>query len=209
MSLHKEIFKAIHRSQHCQRNWNLDSELSEDDIKLIIESATQCPSKQNKTFYKIHAVTNRKIIEEIHENTKGFGAYPTSSGKLEPQTNPQVLANLLLVFEAYVPSGVDQHPCEDYHFNIDAATLRDQQMAVGIAAGYVNITSSLLGYSTGCCLCFNPNKISEILNLDNTVLLLMGVGVKDNERNRREHHIDEDFVFPSIKKNIIPVNYID
>ena len=33
----KDIFKAIHRSQHCQRNWDLEQSIPEQDIDLILE----------------------------------------------------------------------------------------------------------------------------------------------------------------------------
>jgi len=78
-------------------------------------------------------------------------------------------------------------------------------MAVGIAAGYANITASMLGYSTGCCACFDPAKVAEILGIDNHVHLLMGIGYKDETRPRREHHA-EDFVFPTKKKQNIQVD---
>lgn len=201
----KDIFKAIHRSQHCQRNWDLNKKIPDEDIEIIIESITQCPSKQNKTFYRVHVITRRDIIENIHHYTRGFGGYPISEGKIKPQTNPQVLANLLLAFESYIPEPVPQHICEDYHFDTKEATIRDQQMAIGIAAGYANIISSLMGYSTGCCACFEPEKVQEILNSENEILLLMGIGHNDSSKNRREHQKYPNFQFPSISKSLIPV----
>jgi hypothetical protein len=39
-----EIIKAIHRSQHTQRNYDLTKTIPIEDIKTIITSATQCPS---------------------------------------------------------------------------------------------------------------------------------------------------------------------
>ena len=45
-----EIIKAIHRSQHTQRNYDLSKTIPVEDIKTIITSATQCPSKQNVAF---------------------------------------------------------------------------------------------------------------------------------------------------------------
>ena len=37
--------------------------------------------------------------------------------------------------------------------------------------------------------------------LGDTPILLMGVGVADKTRDRREHHDNKDFKFPSLKKN--------
>ena len=78
----------------------------------------------------------------------------------------------------------------------------DRAMAIGISAGYVNVIATQLGYSTGCCKCMNSESITDILG--DAPILLMGVGVADKTRDRREHHKDSDFVFPSLKslKNI-------
>lgn len=198
---HIELKKAIHKSQHCQRNWDLSKEISKDDLDLLKTAATQCPSKQNIAHYNVHFVTNRDIIEKIHDQTKGFRGY---------QTNSQVLANLLIVLE--------HRPVKEHKnlFQFDKSVvdnmktelfLRDAHMAVGVAAGYLNIMATLLGYSTGCCACFNNNNIKEILNLQNDILLMMGIGFKNSNVNRRIHHLDSSFVFPAIKKEEIKVNY--
>jgi hypothetical protein len=196
-----ELKKAIHKSQHCQRNWDLTREIPEGDLDIILTAATQCPSKQNIAHYKLHAVTNRDIIEKIHDNTKGFQVY---------QTNSQVLANLLIVLE-HKPV-IDHTNLFKFNKDIDQASkqqsyLRDAHMAVGVAAGYLNVVSTLLGYSTGCCACFNGNAIKEILSLENDVLLMMGIGFKNSDINRRIHHNDPSFTFPAIKKEEIQVRY--
>jgi len=33
---YNDIRKAVIRSQHCQRNWNLDKQIPEEDIDLLI-----------------------------------------------------------------------------------------------------------------------------------------------------------------------------
>lgn len=196
-----ELKKAIHRSQHCQRNWDLTKEIPEEDMDLIITAATQCPSKQNIAHYKVHAITNRDLIEKIHQNTVGFQVV---------HTNSQVLANLLLVFEY---KSVDTHKnLFSYNKEISQSDkansfLRDAHMAVGVAAGYVNVISSIVGYNTGCCACFNGSAIKELLGLENDVLLMMGVGFKDPSLNRRIHHENHDFTFPAIKKEEISIKY--
>lgn len=203
---HKEIKKAIHRSQHCQRNWDLTKQIPEDDLNTLIEAVTQCPSKQNKAFYKVHFITRRDIIENVHRNTKGFGDYKSNNGdKILSQTNSQVLANLLIVFESYIPEPAAVP--HEVQYDNNEVTLRDQQMAVGIAAGYANVIATMLGYSTGCCACYDPMAMASVLNLDEPPLLLMGIGFKDENRNRREHH-KNNFMFPTIKKHEIPVNII-
>lgn len=207
----KDMKKVIHKSQHCQRNWDLSKEIPQEDLDTMLEAVTQCPSKQNKAFYKVHFITNRDVIEKAHANTVGFGNYLTineNTAKFEPQTNSQVLANLLVVFEKYSEDNVQQHPNPEFEFDTDEVENTDRNTAVGIAAGYLNLTGSLLGYSTGCCGCFQPQKMQEVLGLDNEPLLLMGVGYPDETRNRRMHHKDENFKFPTIKKSPIPVEVV-
>jgi nitroreductase len=196
-----ELKKAIHRSQHCQRNWDLSKEIPEEDMDLIITAATQCPSKQNIAHYKVHAITNRELIEKIYQNTVGFQVI---------HTNSQVLANLLLVLEhnpVNTHNNLFSYNKEISQSDKTDSFLRDAHMAVGVAAGYVNVISSIIGYSTGCCACFNGAAIKDLLGLDNDILLMMGVGFKDPNLSRRVHHENHDFTFPAIKKEEIFVKY--
>ena len=220
--------KAIIKSQHCQRNWDLSREIPEEDLEILEFAATQCPSKQNVAHYKIHMITNRELIEKIHAETNGFvyrdtafGPQPhTPEGPNDPKvkytTNTQVLANLLIVFEDHTDLSLwdDKIRNTETNFiasNQDADGKRtkvmhfDRNVAVGVAAGYLNLTATLLGYSTGCCSCMNHANIAKILGMKTHPLLLMGIGFKDPERNRRVHHLRDDFVFPTKTKQDIPV----
>lgn len=218
---YKLIKDSIIKSQHCQRNWDLTKKIPKQDLELIIEAATQCPSKQNIAFYKLHFITNRDVIERIHSQTWGVIKDPITR---EQETNSQVLANLLIVFEDvnYVDK-LSQDPTisrndeskiitgELETTSIDSArrTLeRDKNMAVGIAAGYVNVIANIIGYNTGCCACFDSNSISEMLNLKGNTLLLMGVGFKDPTRNRRLHE-KTNFLFPTFKKQPIEYTFVE
>jgi len=213
--INDNIEKAIHRSQHTQRNWDLSKQIPQDDLDLIITSITQCPSKQNIAHYKVHAITNRDIIESIHSHTKGFA---TSYTPYHAETNSQVLGNLLLVFEACdvdvtgdkVASRNDETRMMtqgELTPQAKALMMRDRYMAIGIAAGYANVVSALLGYGTGCCACFETDPIQEILGLKNEILLMMGIGYKDPNLNRRVHHANHNFVFPSKAKQEISVKW--
>ena len=204
----KDIFKAIHRSQHTQRNYDLGKTMPVEDFDLLVEAATQCPSKQNISFYKAHFITNRKLIEEIHSWTDGFTIYNQKGITDKTTTNSQVLANLLIVFEAHrdpyakdrnAETHAEQNPDYELNYSKNWALERDQNMAIGIAAGYVNITAAMLGYGTGCCACFMPDKIQEVMGIDGTPMLMMGVGFKQEGVNRRIHH-KTGFKFPTLKK---------
>ena len=67
-----DIKKAIIRSQHCQRNWDLSKSIPDEDIEMIKTAVTNCPSKQNVAYYKVIFVTDRDKIERIYETTNGF-----------------------------------------------------------------------------------------------------------------------------------------
>ena len=208
-----KLKKTIIKSQHCQRNWDLSKQIPDDELNIIMHAATQCPSKQNIAYYDTYFITNRDMIEKIHSHTVGF--YING----EHRTNSQVLANLLVVFtERSLATVAATTEAESFHRNSQIDTLvyqktvspvieRDVQMAIGIAAGFVNMTSTLLGYSTGCCACFDGAKIQELLNSDR-ISLLMGVGFPDGNRPRREHHMDKNLVFPALKKQEIQCNVI-
>ena len=211
---HKEIKKAILKTQHCNRNFDLNQQIPEKDLQLLKTAVSECPSKQNVRFYSCHFVMDREIIEKIHEATKGFGVDPKNF-----QTNSQTLANLLVVFEKAEPSCDSE---EDKYRTMELKAKqegtwtekelqilqKDTDQAVGVAAGYLNLTAGLMGYATGCCACFDTQKVKNILNLKNDPLLLMGIGFKNSSRNRREHQLDKNFIFPSFKKQPIDIRFI-
>ena len=101
MHTHKEFEKAVIRSQHTQRNWNLSKNIPKDDVNVMLHAVTNCPSKQNIAFYKVHFIQDRDVIEEIHEQTEGFSTKRKKGDPVGFETNPQTLANLLVLFENY------------------------------------------------------------------------------------------------------------
>jgi len=213
---HKDFEKAVIRSQHTQRNWDLSKSIPKDDVNVMLHAITNCPSKQNIAFYKVHFIQDRDIIEEIHEHTEGFSTKKKRDDPVGYETNPQTLANLLVIFEDY--NFLDDL-ADDIHRNQatkeylktgklspkrEAELQRDKQVAVGIAAGYLNLTAALMGYRTGCCQCFDAKAIKGIADLDEKPLLLMGVGFPQKGVDRKKHHI-RDFIFNSKKKQ--PIKY--
>ena len=213
------IKKSIFKSQHCQRNWDLGKEMPEDDLDTLMIAATQCPSKQNIAFYKLHFVTNRDLIERIHGHTKGFVMkHGETRDKTEYTTNAQVLANLLIVFEEHLDlsnaydAGRNEQVIDLMSGNAKESDLKliekDRMMAIGVAAGYLNLTASLMGYSTGCCTCFLPNEVQKEMGIKGRPLLLMGIGWSDATRNRRIHQV-QDFMFPTKPKQPIPVEWVN
>ena len=212
----KTISKAILRSQHCQRNFDLNQTIPEEDIKLLKSAVSQCPSKQNIAFYRVHFIFDRETIEAIYETTTAeiVGTQPVRYRK-----NPQVLGNLLVVFEQSEIKNKDEYHehrnSETANFHRGTATVddmgilaNDRNLAIGIAAGYLNLTASLLGYATGCCSCFDESRIQSILQLKNPLQLLMGIGFKDKDRNRTEHHLYPGRFISTFKKQSIEVKFL-
>lgn len=200
IELKDKIRKSIFKSQRCQRNWDLSKKIPKEDLDLIVTSATECPTKQNIEFYNLHVIQDRDIIEDIHDKT-----YFENENE-EGRTNPQVLANALLVFSENKLNNVkNQENINNVNDNMssqDKITIdEDLHQAVGIAAGFVNLTASMLDYETGCCKCFNAEEVKKILGTEYNPVLLMGVGMKDSTKNRRQHHVTDDMV-PSYNKKI-------
>lgn len=200
---HTDIKKAIIRGQHCQRNWDLEKEIPQDDLDLLLHSVTQCPSKQNAAFYNVYAITDRETIEKIHAQTEGF--YLIDDDKTV--TNSQTLANILFVFTDNTKNSTYIPVKQLEHGDSNPTVTRDLHMATGIASGFLNLTSNILGYSTGCCACFDNNAIKSILETNDDIVLMMGVGHKNTTKNRRIHH-DDNVKFPAIPKEEIKVTRI-
>jgi nitroreductase len=219
------IKKSIHKSQHCNRNWDLSKEMPQEDIDLITEAATQCPTKQNLNHYKTHVITDRAMIEQIEAATAipefgsednsflGFDGLPGYDEGTGP-TNSQLSAHTVY---AFVEDDVNQYG-EEVRNSTESEKMggskehfsykEDRDQAVGIAAGYVNLVSTMMGYSTGCCKCFHVEKVNEILGVPEgkKTVLLMGVGIADTSRSRQEHHSDASFKFgskPNMRKHIV------
>ena len=226
---HANVVKAIHRSQHCQRNWDLSREIPKEDIDLIAEAATQCPSKQNISYYRLQFITNRSVIEQIYELTQGAIMDPQKMGPVggypprgRSYTNPQTLANLLIIYERKsldeIDSGEFGPPRNAETFKksqgqIDEGVVfsieREATMAMGISAGYVNFISNMLGYATGCCQCGDLDGIRDVLGMRNKPALLMGVGYRNEKMNRKIHHADHTISFGSFKKQPMDVKFVD
>jgi len=199
--IQKTIRKSIIKSQHCQRNWDLTKTIPDDDIETLKSAVTECPSKQNIVFYTPYFITDRSTIEKIYENTDGF---TVSYEDGTTQKNSQTLANLLVLFVKNTNFLKEKYRNEEVKIAQEHNKLekmeKDFLLNLGVASGYLNLTSSMLGYSTGCCTCFDKKFVKNLLNLDNDPALLMGIGFKGND-NRRKHHLEE-FIFPTFSKDM-------
>lgn len=216
MDIRKNLSKAIIRSQHCQRNWDLDKVIPQEDLDILKTSLTQAPSLQNVAFYKVHFIQDRETIEKVHaathgapyaiaeDGTKIVDPHPRDEDKYHEMgdaTQSQTLANLVVVFEDYYK--VESHFKEKRI--ADEPKDFDKNVALGIVSGYLNLTAQMLGYATGCCLSMDHVKVKEALDLENDPLLIMGVGFKQEGVSRRKHHVDDEILYPTNKRQEVPV----
>ena len=72
----------IEQSQRCQRNWDLTKSIKDEDMDLFKTAVSQCPSKQQRIWYNVVFIKNRKIIEDIY-NCTAFFDYPFEEVKHE------------------------------------------------------------------------------------------------------------------------------
>ena len=209
------IKEAILSSQRCQRNWDLSKKIPKEDLKLFEVAVTQCPSKQNRVFYQVVFITDRDCIEHIHKTTKSR-VIETSNTPNERVSNPQTLANCLAVFlrdRDYSEGSRTEYELklgliEGKTNSINPAAKVDEDRSVGIASGYLALVANLLGYKTGFYNAKHNNFITEKM-FKTEVLLMVGIGYEDKNRNRREHHYDPSKVYPSENKNIKILNEIN
>ena len=209
----ENIIKAIESSQHCQRNWDLDKTIDPEHLEIFKYVLKTSPSKQNIAYYKIHFIFNRDIIAKIYDNT------PTRSRIVE-RHNPQVLANLLVVFEEYLQfspvhenTQIKVYKQKDtldinQRTKIERLVHEDRLQAIGITSGQLVLVANYLGYKTGFCRCYDSKPIKDILNLDNNASLIIGIGHPDIETSHSIHHIDRDYDFKQLPKVDIPFSYI-
>lgn len=185
-------------SQRCQRNWDLSKSIPDDHIQILKTAVTDCPSKQNRVFYKCLYITNREVIETIYDSSDCF-AWQFNPRKTV--TNSQTLANLLVVFlqdrdDSVEPRTVDEH----IKGTSDGKKERDEYLSVGIAAGTLNLTAHMLGYKTGFYHGhYNTEKLEHIFS--SKVFCMLGIGFPDLTKDRKKHHL-LDFEYPTFDKNI-------
>ena len=214
----KEI---IHKSQICQRNWDLSEEIPQEHVDLIVEAVTQSPTRQNIPFYNVDVVTDRSLINSIHNNSAFFKIKPgmelseyshavVRGSDVEKdeegvitKTNPQVLAPLLLVFSANEETYYDNQLRHGKDSTERVKWEKDVSLSIGVASGFAKLISTQLGYVSGFCACYGE-EIDKLIG--SSVRLFLGIGNPDKNKKYTESHIEE-FEYPSFKdvKRLKPV----
>tara|TARA_B110000503_G_C7159415_1_gene418900 strand:- start:70 stop:777 length:708 start_codon:yes stop_codon:yes gene_type:complete len=227
--IRKQIKKSIDITQHAQRNYDLSKVVPSQDLETLVYAAVNSPSKQNETHYRIAVYTDQDIIKQIYNNTQKFtlGAKQAlADGKTEDWLyenqsvkNSQILANVLFV---YIDDNGDARGAthlKAQNDNKKSMTVLNEQKnySIGISIGELILTASLLGYYTGICSAFKGNEIKKILNTDDDIKLLVGIGYENVNIDRRLHAealnsdvpesfrngaLNDKWQFPSFEKNI-------
>ena len=196
----------ISKSQRCQRNWDLSKQVTKEDLQTLKTAVTDCPSKQNRTFYKVVFIQNREVIEKIHKSTDSY-AYSFEPRKAT--TNPQILADTVAVFirdrdPALPPRTEKEYAKGTTNGKIDI----DEFKAVGIAAGYLNLTAHILGYKTGFYGAQHGQDTLVDVFGKQYVFCMLGIGYPDETRHTRDHHLNPtleglvDFRFDTFSKTV-------
>lgn len=206
MNLDLEEFKSVvTESQHCQRNWDLTQSVPMEHIQFFQHIVEQCPTKQNRVFYKVKFITNRDLITSIYNTTDSFWNYDDSC-LIE---NAQTLANLLVVFiedkdHMRENRTLDEYTSmdEDGNFAVDIV---DSSKAVGVCAGFLNLAARMLGYQTGHYDArHNPDELAEIIG--GRPMHAIGIGFADTAKDHNRHQFQEysyDTYTKEVKSEII------
>lgn len=209
------IKEYVESSQHCQRNWDLSKKISQEHLDLFTYILQTVPSKQNVAYYKAHFIFNNDLKRKIYDNTA------TYSARFVDFCNPQVLANLLIVFEDYLDFDPNRNINddlsvlnntrlkEDQKQSVNNIIHEDRQQAIGIASGQLILVANMLGYKTGFCKCFNNEEIKKLLNTSNRISLLLGVGFPNEGVPHNVHELVRDDSTRPRKKFPIPITIIE
>ena len=239
----KDIIKAIDAAQRAQRNYDLSKSIPEDDLDTLIYAAVNSPSKQNETHYSLAVYTDQDMIRQIYNHTKKFTLIKDSSdikkafgekdGKYwqndeQSVTNSQILANVLFVYiqeQGQARGGT--HAVGQKNPSGNAGTIYNEQQSysIGISVGQLILTASLLGYKTGICSAMDSRPIKKLVDTENSVKLLVGIGFENAGTDRRLHaetlnkdvpekfrtgDAEEQWRFPSFEKYTkVTINGID
>lgn len=197
-------------SQKCQRNWDLKKSISDTDLNVLINAATNCPSKQNEVYYQVDVIKNRELIKNIYNCTNGYALHGNEQKSLESEhnfkssvktiCNSQTLANVVFAFRK--DYGTTNRSLENMALNYMGketdAYIAQRNISIGIASGYVTLVAHMLGLKTGFCSCIT----GPIDRYAKDCLLLLGVGYEDKNRDRLEHHLDPKIKYKTFNKKI-------
>lgn len=238
--MNNEIKNAVDIAQRAQRNYDLSKTIPTRDLETLIYAAANSPSKQNVIHYQLKVYTDQKIIQEIHKHTKNFTLHlpGKTDGIIEVRdsqvwhnpeysvTNSQTLANALFIYindsdHSKAIAGDHLLYAQQENKNEDSVVQKifkeQQTYSIGISVGELILSAALLGYKTGLCSGFNQEKVNKIINAEEEIRLIVGIGFENVGMDRRLHaetlnkdivnyarngELHEHWRFPSFNKDI-------
>lgn len=224
-----KIKSAVDITQRAQRNYDLSKSMPQEHLETLIYAASNSPSKQNETHYRLHVYTDKEIIEQVHNSTKKFtlGIYQAlEEGKGEEWlyknrsvTNSQIYANVLFIYEEIrgAPRGATHLRAQAGDKKSKEYAAEQRYYSIGISIGELILSASLLGYKTGICSAMDDDAIKRLTGIENDVKVLVGIGYPNEGVDRRLHptvlnrdipedrhtgELDENWRFPSFDKKL-------
>lgn len=225
----KHILDSVKTTTHCQRNWDYDQPVTNEDLNTIIDACTNMPTKQNAVTYELFIVKDKEKIKKIYEySAPGFDTnddieecwdeLPNFSkpknireyyDKINRYQNGQVNAPVVLLWTYTSYSNFND-------YNVDSP------IDIGISAGVAGLMANILGYRTGFCACIDGEKLKDLLSKNSSTItefgVAMGIGKPRIGIEHNKTFLNETFLefLPTYKKHIlgqetekpIPVHYI-
>ena len=204
--MNDQIKQAVDISQKAQRNYDLSKVIPQTDLDTLIYAATNAPSKQNEAHYELKVFTDQNMIENIYNHTKHYalvkrddtemkGMFEERDGKFwqnEDRSicNSQILANVLFVYCDYDGEArAGTHRLAKQNKNSESWELYTEQKnySIGISVGELILSATLLGYKTGICSAFSKKEMQGVIGSEKLPKLLVGIGFKNTELDRRYH----------------------
>jgi nitroreductase len=223
---------VLWNSQRCQRNWDLNRNISDADIQVLVNAIKSSPSKQNEKHFKVYVISNYDARKKIYDSTNcfahdddGISICYNADGSINYKRQSQLMGNLLFVFckdknsiyrssESFSGSEfVDEDKKVSSAGLTDLSTFEKKRKvqdrysttvlhSIGISVGYLLVTAHLLGYKTGCSSGFDADSVIDITGNEHPEIIV-AVGYDDKFRNRREEHFERGRLFPSFDKEIL------
>tara|TARA_A100001011_G_C14107297_1_gene755367 strand:- start:94 stop:759 length:666 start_codon:yes stop_codon:yes gene_type:complete len=186
-----DFIQASLIAERCQRNWNYDIPVKDQDIETLIQVAINMPTKQNVDYYELIVSTNKNFNKSCYDSAinPDDPYFESEPNKLR---NGQVNAPLLFIWQnslngtetfderCLVTRDIDGNNTGDYlDHSVDTA--------IGISSGATALAAAYLGYKTGFCACmdmptlYRKNKETEFLKVSENLLkahttLFLGIG---------------------------------
>lgn len=185
------LTETVKTAERCQRNWDFSNPVTQEDIKKIVDVATNMPTKNNRPYYELIVSTNLDFNKMCYTHSIDKDNPHFIENKIH--RNTQVYAPLLLVYRSANESGIIDPFNDDFKTNY--------LVSVGISSGAAVLTANSLGYRTGYCQCLEQQELNDNMakhyNIQTTdgrdpPIVMVGIGHPDSNFNRVECVVDNE-----------------